>query len=92
MKNSRFKALQAHGHKACTSFASNAVVAWNTRYMAAALDELRKEGHCIDDADIEHLSPLRFEHINPYGKYGFEMSKDLGGAKLRPLRAGRPPA
>ena len=34
----------------------------------------------------------RYEHINPYGKYAFDVSKDLGGPKLRPHRPGRPPA
>jgi hypothetical protein len=32
------------------------------------------------------------EYINPYGKYAFEVSEDLRGAALHPLRSGRPPA
>jgi Tn3 transposase DDE domain len=57
-----------------------------------AIDRLRIDGHSVLESDMAHLSPCRFEHINPYGKYGFEVSKNLGGAKLRPLRTGRPPA
>ena len=68
---------------------SNAVIVWNTAYMAAALDRLRIDGHPVQEADLAHLSPCRYEHINPYGKYAFEMSEELGGAKLRPLRSGR---
>jgi hypothetical protein len=37
------------------------------------------------------LSTGLYEHTNPYGKYAFEVGKDLGGAKLRPLRPGRTP-
>ncbi|MEO6807522.1 MAG: Tn3 family transposase [Isosphaeraceae bacterium] len=76
----------------CLNLLANAVIAWNTVYMAAANDRLRIDGHTVLESDLAHLSPCRYEHINPYGKYGFEMSKDLGGAKLRPLRAGRPSA
>jgi hypothetical protein len=71
---------------------TNCVIAWNTVYMAAALDRLRIDGHLVQESDLSHLSPCRYERINPYGKYAFEVSKDLGGAKLRPLRPRRSPA
>ena len=70
--------------------ADQRVIAWNTVYMAAAIDRLRIDGHPVQEADLAHLSPCRYEHINPYGKYAFEVSEDLRGAKLRPLRPGRP--
>lgn len=76
----------------CLNLLTNAVIAWNTVYMAAAIEQLRLDGHAVQESDLPHLSPCRYEHINPYGKYAFEMSKDLGRAKLRPLRPGRPPA
>jgi hypothetical protein len=68
---------------------TNAVIAWNTVYMAAAIDRLRIDGHPVQEADLAHLSPCRYEHINPYGKYAFEVSEDLRGAALRPIRSGR---
>jgi hypothetical protein len=68
------------------------VIAWNTVYMAAAIDQIRREGHPVRDSDLAHLSPCRYEHINPYGKYAFEVGAELSGAKLRPLRSGDPPA
>ena len=88
----RRKQEEEQVHQAtCLNLLTNSVIAWNTVYMSAVIERLRIEGHPIQEADLAHLSPCRYEHINPYGKYGFE-AKDLGGAKLRPLRPGRPPA
>jgi hypothetical protein len=39
------------------------------------------------EEDIARLSPARYEHINPYGKYRFEVEEGL--SRFRPLR---PPA
>src|SRR4029453_4809702 len=52
----------------CLNLLTNAVVAWNTVYMAAAIEQLRAEGHAVRDEDLIHLSPTRFEYLNPYGK------------------------
>jgi hypothetical protein len=60
------------------------VIAWNTVYMAAAVDRLRIDGHSVPESDLAHLSPCRYEHINPYGKYAFEVSEDLGGRVYAP--------
>jgi TnpA family transposase len=76
----------------CLNLLTNVVIAWNTVYMAAAIDRLRIDGHPVQESDLTHLSPCRYEHINPYGKYAFEVSEDLRGARLRPLRSGRSPA
>ena len=54
--------------------------------MAAALEQLRAEGHPVDEADVKHLSPARYEHINVFGKYAFPVSEELGRKQLRPLR------
>ena len=48
--------------------------------------------YAVQESDLAYLSPCRYEHINPYGKYDFEVSESLRQAKLRPLRPGRPPA
>lgn len=39
----------------------------------------------MQDEDIAHLSPARYEHINPYGKYHFDIEQRF--RKLRPLRS-----
>ncbi len=42
--------------------------------MSAALEHLRSRGHEVDEADLEHLSPLLSEHINVHGSYHFDLS------------------
>jgi TnpA family transposase len=89
----RRKQEEEQVHQAtCLNLLTNAVITWNTVSMAAVIDRLRSEGHAVQDSDLAHLSPCRYEHINPYGKYAFEVSADLRGAKLRPLRSGDTPA
>jgi TnpA family transposase len=69
---------------------TNAVIVWNTVYMAAVLDELRAEGYTVREEDVAHLSPARHEHINPHGKYRFNLEQELGRQGLRPLRRPSP--
>jgi TnpA family transposase len=70
----------------CLNLMTNAVVAWNTIYMMAALDALTAEGYAVEGDDLVHLSPARYEHINPYGKYRFELGAEWSRTTLRPLR------
>jgi hypothetical protein len=65
---------------------TNAVVTWNTVYMAAVIEQLRAEGKKVNEEDIARLSPARYEQINPYGKYRFEVEDGLSRSRLRPLR------
>lgn len=71
---------------ACLVLVTNAVVTWNTRYMERVIEQLRAEGHQVSDADIARLSPTRYEHINVYGKYTFDVDTWLNQETLRPLR------
>jgi TnpA family transposase len=56
---------QAH----CLNLVTNAVVVWNTIYMWEAIEQLKREGRQVDEEDVKHLSPARYEHINVYGRY-----------------------
>jgi TnpA family transposase len=49
----------------CLNLVTNAVVTWNTVYMAAVIEQLRAGGRTVNEEDIARLSPARFEHINP---------------------------
>jgi len=79
--------LEDQGNQAsCLTLLTNAVIIWNTRYIQAVIDQLRAEGITVLDSDITHISPCRFEHINKYGKYTFNVDKELHRMKLRSLR------
>lgn len=70
----------------CLNLMTDAVIVWNTVYMAAVVEQLRAEGQAVNEADIARLSPARYEHINPYGKYRFEIEAGLSRTRLRSLR------
>jgi TnpA family transposase len=46
----------------------NALVLFNTRYMDAAVTQLRADGHEIRDADVARLSPFVRHHVNMLGR------------------------
>lgn len=64
----------------------NMIVLWNTIYIEAALEQLRKEGFPIRDEDATRLSPLIHDHINLLGRYSFAMPDIVARGGLRPLR------
>ncbi len=64
----------------------NAIVLWNTRYLDAALTQLRRDAYPVEDADVERLSPLIHDHINLLGRYHFTNPDRNGGDQLQPLR------
>ncbi|SCE41393.1 Tn3 transposase DDE domain-containing protein [Streptomyces sp. DvalAA-14] len=57
--------------------------AWTTRYIGAAVAQLRNEGHEVRDEDIARLSPLKHKNLNVLGRYSFTASVPAGGS-LRP--------
>ncbi|SEG81806.1 Tn3 transposase DDE domain-containing protein [Thermomonospora echinospora] len=61
------------------------MVLWTTRYIDAAVDQLRAEGHEIVGEDVARLSPLKHRNLNVLGRYSFTASTAAGG-DLRPLR------
>jgi hypothetical protein len=70
----------------CLNLVTNAVITWNTVYMNAVIEQLKKEGCQIIESDVRHIWPTRFEHINIYGKYSFDTENQYAGNGLRPLR------
>ena len=64
----------------------NMIVLWNTIYIEAALEQLRKERFQIRDEDVGRLSPLIHDHINMLGRYSFAMPDIVARGGLRPLR------
>ncbi|MEU4068402.1 Tn3 family transposase [Streptomyces wedmorensis] len=63
----------------------NALVLFNTRYLDAAVAQLRADGHDVRGEDVARLSPFVRHHVNMLGRYSFQLPDLLDG--LRPLRA-----
>jgi hypothetical protein len=64
---------------------TNPDTCWNTRYLSAALDQLRAQGYPVLDEDVARLSPFLHRHINVNGKYSLVLP-DLGPGGMRQLR------
>jgi TnpA family transposase len=62
----------------------NALVLFTTRYMDAAVTQLRAAGFDVRAEDVARLSPFVRHHINMHGRYSFQLPDLPGG--LRPLR------
>ena len=62
----------------------NAITLWNTRYLDAAVTQLRDSGYPAQDEDVARLSPLGYAHLNELGRYSFPTLPP--GSGLRPLR------
>lgn len=58
----------------------NAPVLFNTRYMDAAVNQLRADGFDVRDEDVARLSPFVRHHINMHGRYSFQLPDPPGGA------------
>jgi TnpA family transposase len=59
----------------CLSVLHNAVVAWNTLHIGELVKQLRAEGHEIDDSILSQTTPLIRKHVNPFGKYYFDLTR-----------------
>lgn len=59
----------------CLSVLHNAVVAWNTLHIGHVVEELRTEGHVLDEPTLALTTPLFHKHVNPYGRYHFDVDR-----------------
>lgn len=70
----------------CLNLVTNAIIVWNTVYIDKVVQQLRQEGHSIDDEDLKHIWPTRHAHINVYGQYHFDRQRFGKNHPLRSLR------
>jgi TnpA family transposase len=70
----------------CMNLLTNAIILWNSVYMAEALKQLEREGIEVNSEDLSHIWPTQFEHINVYGKYKFNLEAAQQRDGLRELR------
>lgn len=83
----RRKQEEALTHQAgCLNLATNAVIIWNTVYMAKAIEQLKKEGYPVRDSDLPHIWPTRHRHVNFLGQYHFNIEEAQQREGLRSLR------
>ena len=54
--------------------------------MAAAVEQLKKEGYHVQDSDLAQVWPTRYAHINFYGHYHFNIEEAQQRHGLRGLR------
>ena len=75
-------------HAACLTLILNAIIVWNTRYIQAALDDIRRSRpELVTDQALARLAPVLHAHINPYGRYRFDLASAPEPGQLRPLNA-----
>jgi TnpA family transposase len=63
-----------------------AIILWNTKYLAAAYAELRRQGRMINEDLLRHVAPLGWEHIGLTGDYVWSAGDQPHAGTLRPLR------
>lgn len=68
----------------CLNLLADAVIAWNTVQYEKILTEMRLEGYPLNEQDLVHLSPTRYGHINPYGRYHFDLEAGADATSLLP--------
>jgi len=70
----------------CLNLVTNAVVIWNTVYMAAVIEQLKKEGYPVRDSDMAYIWPTRYRHVNFHGQFRFDVEGARQRKGLRELR------
>ena len=58
---------------------------WKTVYLERATNALRSHGQTVDDALLQYLSPLGWEHINLTVDNLWRNSAKISAGKFRPL-------
>ena len=75
---------QLRNQVGCLNLVTNAVIVWNTLYIQQVVEQLRKEGIEVNEADLKRIWPTRHAHINLYGTYHFN-PEEIGKQQLRSL-------
>ena len=68
----------------CLNLLADAVIAWNTVQYEKIITDMRSEGLPVNEEDLVHLSPTRYGHINPYGRYHFDLDVGPNATSLLP--------
>jgi TnpA family transposase len=84
----RDRSLEAQSHRASgLNLVIAAISTWNTVYLERAVATLRARGEEVNDAMLEHVSPLGWEHINLTGDYVWRSDAIPRAGEFRVLNA-----
>jgi TnpA family transposase len=86
-RQGRFPDRDAEGQLSRASALSlvlNAIIVFNTRYLAAASSRHESSGRSVPEEVWRHLSPLHWEHVHAIGTYCFD--EPVIDGELRALR------
>jgi TnpA family transposase len=75
-------------HASGLNLVVNAIILWNTTYLARTVEFVRDQGVPIPDSLIAHVAPLKWDHIALTGDYLWS-DIDKPRERFRPLRTGR---
>jgi TnpA family transposase len=59
----------------CLAVLHNAVVAWNMQRIESIVQQLRAEGKKCEDEILCMTTPLLRKHLNPFGRYHFDLDR-----------------
>jgi hypothetical protein len=76
--------IRAEGYATALARLIAASILWNSRYLAAALDNLRHDGQWLSTEIMKHVTPLGWEHISLTGDY-------IWNDRSRPAQRSTPP-
>ena len=83
----RYRTYELQRHRASgLNLVVAAIILWNTVYLEQTVNAMRAQGHSVDDALLQYLSPLGWEHINLTGDYLWPSNAKIGAGTFRPLR------
>jgi TnpA family transposase len=84
------RTFEAQRHRASgLNLVTAAIILWNTVYLEKAIIALREQGQHFDDACLQHIAPVHWNHINLTGDYSWRQNKRVEKGGLRPLRMPR---
>jgi TnpA family transposase len=86
----RDRTFETQRHRASwLNLVTAAIILWNTVYLECAVEALREQGRPFEDAWLQHIAPVHWNHINLTGDYSWRQNKRVEKGKLRPLRMPR---
>jgi TnpA family transposase len=86
----RDRTFEAQRHRASgLNLVTAAIILWNTVYLERAILALHDQGRPFEDAWLQHIAPVHWNHINLTGDYSWRPNKRVERGGLRPLRLSR---